>query len=158
MVPQVGSTRDVNLPQNLPEHEMLEGLEPLGVIHTASGNEPRFMSAQDVTQHARLMRQHDTWDRKTVTMSVNFTPGSVSLSAWSLTPQGYQWGAENKDLGSEQLQLRREVPAFAVRQDPRLLLGPRGRALELELPGLWLRREREGQSVRGRRCAQEILR
>jgi pre-mRNA-processing factor 8 len=102
MVPQVGSTRDVNLPQNLPEHEMLEGLEPLGVIHTASGNEPRFMSAQDVTQHARLMRQHDTWDRKTVTMSVNFTPGSVSLSAWSLTPQGYQWGAENKDLGSEQ--------------------------------------------------------
>lgn len=102
MVPQVGSTRDIQLPRNLPEHEMLGQLEPLGVIHTSAGNETSYMTAQDVTQHARLMAAHPTWDRKTVTMTVNFTPGSVSLSAWSLTPNGYQWGAENKDLSSEQ--------------------------------------------------------
>lgn len=102
MVPQVGSTRDIQLPRNLPEHEMLKDLEPLGVIHTSAGNETSYMSAQDVTQHARLMAAHPTWDRKTVTMTVNFTPGSVSLSAWSLTPQGYQWGADNKDLSSDQ--------------------------------------------------------
>ncbi|USW48965.1 Putative ribonuclease H-like superfamily, PRO8NT domain, PROCN domain, PROCT domain, MPN [Septoria linicola] len=102
MVPQVGSTRDIQLPHKLPENEMLQGLEPLGVIHTSAGNETNYMTAQDVTQHAKLMAAHPTWDRKTVTMTVNFTPGSVSLSAWSLTPQGYQWGAENKDLGSDQ--------------------------------------------------------
>ncbi|RMY54390.1 hypothetical protein D0863_13646 [Hortaea werneckii] len=102
MVPQVGSTRDVQLPRNLPEHEMLKDLEPLGLIHTSAGNETNYMTAQDVTQHARLMAAHPSWDRKTVTMTVNFTPGSVSLSAWSLTPQGYQWGAENKDLSSDQ--------------------------------------------------------
>ncbi|EME83474.1 uncharacterized protein MYCFIDRAFT_215325 [Pseudocercospora fijiensis CIRAD86] len=102
MVPQVGSTRDIQLPRNLPENEMLRGLEPLGIIHTTAGNETNYMTAQDVTQHAKLMAAHPSWDRKTVTMTVNFTPGSVSLSAWSLTPQGYQWGAENKDLGSDQ--------------------------------------------------------
>ncbi len=102
MVPQVGSTRDIQLPRNLPEHEMLKDLEPLGVIHTSAGNETSYMTAQDVTQHARLMAAHSSWDRKTVTMTVNFTPGSVSLSAWSLTPSGYQWGAENKDLSSDQ--------------------------------------------------------
>lgn len=102
MVPQVGSTRDIQLPRNLPENEMLNGMEPLGVIHTSAGNETKYMTAQDVTQHAKLMAAHPTWDRKTVTMTVNFTPGSVSLSAWSLTPNGYQWGAENKDLSSDQ--------------------------------------------------------
>ncbi|KAK5162724.1 pre-mRNA-splicing factor 8 [Saxophila tyrrhenica] len=102
MVPQVGSTRDIQLPRNLPEHEMLKDLEPLGIIHTSAGNETSYMTAQDVTQHARLMAAHQSWDRKTVTMTVNFTPGSVSLSAWSLTPSGYQWGAENKDLSSDQ--------------------------------------------------------
>ena len=102
MVPQVGSTRDIQLPRNLPEHEMLKDLEPLGVLHTSAGNETSYMTAQDVTQHARLMAAHASWDRKTVTMTVNFTPGSVSLSAWSLTPNGYQWGAENKDISSDQ--------------------------------------------------------
>ena len=104
MVPQVGNTRDVQLPHQLPQHDYLNGLEPLGVIHTVSGNEPPYMSAADVTQHARLMNSHPSWDKKTVTMTVSFTPGSVSLAAWGLTPQGYKWGAENKDMTSDQPQ------------------------------------------------------
>ena len=104
MIPQVGNTRDVQLPHQLPEHEYLSSMEPLGIIHTVSGNEPSYMTAMDVTQHARLMNAHPTWDKKTVTMTVSFTPGSVSLAAWALTPQGYKWGAENKDTGSEQPQ------------------------------------------------------
>lgn len=104
MIPQVGNTRDIQLPQQLPEHEYLNDLEPLGIIHTVSGNEPSYMTAMDVTQHARLMNTHPSWDKKTVTMSVSFTPGSVSLSAWALTPQGYKWGAENKDTTSDQPQ------------------------------------------------------
>jgi pre-mRNA-processing factor 8 len=102
MIPQIGNTRDVQLPQQLPQHEYLEQMEPLGIIHTVSGNEPPYMTAADVTQHARLMNAHDSWDKKTVTMTVSFTPGSVSLASWALTPQGYKWGAENKDLGSDQ--------------------------------------------------------
>jgi len=101
MVPQVGNTRDVQLPQHLPQHPNLASMEPLGVIHTMSGNEPPYMTAADTTQHARLMGAHPSWDKKTITMTVSFTPGSVSLAAWALTPQGYKWGAENKDLASE---------------------------------------------------------
>ncbi|KAL8952192.1 MAG: hypothetical protein Q9222_001891 [Ikaeria aurantiellina] len=101
MIPQVGNTRDVQLPQSLPTSPHLAKLEPLGVIHTMSGNEPPYMTAADTTQHARLMAAHPSWDRKTVTMTVAFTPGSVSLAAWALTPQGYKWGSENKDLSSE---------------------------------------------------------
>ncbi|KAK5013458.1 pre-mRNA-splicing factor 8, partial [Cryomyces antarcticus] len=35
-------------------------------------------------------------------MTVSFTPGSVSLAAWALTPAGYKWGAENRDTSSDQ--------------------------------------------------------
>ncbi len=104
MVPQVGNTRDIQLPQQLPQHPNLEKLEPLGLIHTVSGNEPSYMTAADTTQHARLMGAHPTWDKKTVTMTVSFTPGSVSLASWALTPAGYKWGSENRDLSSEQPQ------------------------------------------------------
>ncbi|KAI9717913.1 MAG: Pre-mRNA-processing-splicing factor 8 [Candelaria pacifica] len=104
MIPQVGNTRDVQLPHQLPQHEYLNTMEPLGIIHTVSGNEPPYMTAMDVTQHSRLMNAHSSWDKKTVTMTVSFTPGSVSLAAWALTPQGYKWGAENRDTGSEQPQ------------------------------------------------------
>ena len=104
MIPQVGNTRDVQLPHQLPQHEYLSSMEPLGVIHTVSGNEPPYMTAMDVTQHSRLMNAHPSWDKKTVTMTVSFTPGSVSLAAWALTPQGYKWGADNKDMGSDQPQ------------------------------------------------------
>ncbi|KAL3474204.1 NUC071 domain-containing protein [Aspergillus californicus] len=104
MIPQVGNTRDVQLPHQLPQHDYLANLEPLGVIHTISGNEPPYMTAQDVTQHSRLMNAHSSWDKKTVTMTVSFTPGSVSLAAWGLTPQGYKWGAENRDTTSDQPQ------------------------------------------------------
>ena len=101
MVPQVGSTRDVQLPHQLPQHEYLKNLEPLGIIHTNSGNESTYMSAADVTTHARLMAQHPSWDKKTITLTVSFTPGSVSLSSWALTPEGYTWGAANKDTQSD---------------------------------------------------------
>jgi len=104
MIPQVGNTRDVQLPHQLPQHDYLSALEPLGIIHTVSGNEPPYMTAIDVTQHARLMNAHPAWDKKTVTMTVSFTPGSVSLAAWALTPQGYKWGADNKDTASDQPQ------------------------------------------------------
>jgi len=76
-------------------------MEPLGIIHTASGSETPYMTAQDVTQHAKLMQAHPTWDKKTITLTVNFAGGSVSLSSWNLTPAGYEWGAQNRDTQSD---------------------------------------------------------
>lgn len=105
MVPQIGGLRAVQLPQQLPQHEYLGDLEPLGVIHTMAGNELPYMSAADVTEHSRLLDAHPKWSKEnSITVDVAFTPGSVSLSAWGLTPNGYKWGAENKDIGSDQPQ------------------------------------------------------
>ena len=128
MIPQIGGLRNVQLPQQLPQSEFLDGMEALGVIHTASGNELPYMSAPDVTEHAKLLDAHSTWDKNsTVTVSVSFTPGSVSLSAWGLTPQGYKWGAENKDVQSDQPQ----GFATTMGEKRKLLLSPRFRGFFL---------------------------
>ncbi|KAK7402627.1 pre-mRNA-splicing factor 8 [Neonectria punicea] len=128
MVPQIGGLRNVQLQQQLPQSEFLEGIEPLGVIHTMSGNELPYMSAMDVTEHSKLLDAHPEWDKtNTATVSVSFTPGSVSLSAWGLTPAGYKWGAENKDTQSDQPQ----GFATTMGEKRKLLLSPRFRGFFL---------------------------
>ncbi|KAF4449843.1 pre-mRNA-splicing factor spp42 [Fusarium austroafricanum] len=128
MIPQIGGLRNVQLPQQLPQSEFLEGMEPLGVIHTVSGSELPYMSAMDVTEHSKLLDTHNEWDKtNTVTVSVAFTPGSVSLSAWGLTPAGYQWGAENKDTQSDQPQ----GFTTTMGEKRKLLLSPRFRGFFL---------------------------
>ncbi|CAM1510362.1 Fc.00g006970.m01.CDS01 [Cosmosporella sp. VM-42] len=128
MVPQIGGLRNVQLPQQLPQSEFLEGMEPLGVIHTMSGNELPYMSAMDVTEHSKLLDAHTEWHKtNTVTVSVSFTPGSVSLSAWGLTPQGYKWGAENRDTQSDQPQ----GFTTTMGEKRKLLLSPRFRGFFL---------------------------
>ncbi|KAI1384862.1 PROCN-domain-containing protein [Hypoxylon trugodes] len=128
MVPQIGNLRYSQTPQLLPQHEYLADMEPLGVIHTMAGNESPYMSAVDVTMHSQLLDRHTKWDKeKTVTVDVSFTPGSVSLSAWSLTPAGYRWGAENKDLS-------KDAPAgftTSMGLKRKLLLSPRYRGFFL---------------------------
>lgn len=128
MMPQIGGLRNVQLPQKLPQSEFLEGLEPLGVMHTVSGNELPYMSAADVTDHSRLLEAHPEWDREnTVTVSVSFMPGSVSMSAWGLSPAAYKWGVENKDTQSDQPQ------GFArtMGEKRKMLLSPRFRGFFL---------------------------
>ncbi|OLL23294.1 Pre-mRNA-splicing factor spp42, partial [Neolecta irregularis DAH-3] len=94
-----GSNRFVQLPHRLPEHEhLLKDLEPLGWLHTQSSEAP-YLSSVDATIHARLMKEHKEWDARTITMTVSFTPGSVSLAAYAITPEGYEWGAKNQDMG-----------------------------------------------------------
>ncbi|EEU39559.1 Pre-mRNA-processing-splicing factor 8 [[Neocosmospora] mangrovei] len=128
MIPQIGGLRNVQLPQQLPQSEFLDGMEPLGVIHTVSGNELPYMSATDVTEHSKLLDAHGEWDKtNTVTVSVAFTPGSVSLSAWGLTPAGYKWGAENKDIQSDQPQ----GFTTTMGEKRKLLLSPRFRGFFL---------------------------
>lgn len=38
------------------------------------------------------------WDgERCVLITCSFTPGSCSLTAYKLTPSGYEWGRQNKD-------------------------------------------------------------
>ncbi|KAJ2716652.1 pre-mRNA-splicing factor 8 [Coemansia spiralis] len=105
MVPQWATHLQVHLPDQMPAHDHLRDLEPLGWIHTMP-HELSHLAPQDVTIHARtLARTADKprvrWDgEKTIAMTCAFTPGSCSLAAYKLTPAGFEWGRENKDMAS----------------------------------------------------------
>lgn len=99
MVPQIGTHRVVTLPHKLPDHKYLEGLEPLGWIHTQPNELPQ-LPPQDVTMHSRIMAENKSWDgERTCILTCSFTPGSCSLAAYKLTPSGYEWGHANTDMG-----------------------------------------------------------
>ena len=97
MPPQWGSHQQVNLPSALPEHDYLKDLEPLGWIHTQPNETPQLPPV-DVVTHARILEGNASWDgERCVILSCSFTPGSCSLTAYKLTPSGYEWGRQNKD-------------------------------------------------------------
>ncbi|KOB73267.1 Pre-mRNA-processing-splicing factor 8 [Operophtera brumata] len=55
----------------------------------------------DITTHAKIMSENPAWDgEKTIVITCSFTPGSCSLTAYKLTPSGYEWGAKNTDRGN----------------------------------------------------------
>jgi len=118
----------VNLPSALPEHDYLEDLEPLGWLHTQPNEVPQ-LPPNDVCMHARILESNKSWDgEKCVILTCSFTPGSCSLTAYKLTPGGYEWGRNNKDTGSNpQAGVRahalREGADAAVRPLPGLLHG-----------------------------------
>ncbi|KAF9981068.1 Pre-mRNA-processing-splicing factor 8 [Mortierella antarctica] len=100
LVPQWGTHQTVHLPHMLPNHEYLNDLEPLGWLHTQP-NELAQLSPQDVTTHAKIMADNKSWDgEKTIIITCSFTPGSCSLTAYKLTPSGFEWGRNNKDTGN----------------------------------------------------------
>ena len=100
MPPQWGTHQNVHLPNLLPQHEYLKDMEPLGWMHTQP-NELPHLSPQDVTRHVKVMTDNPSWDgEKTICITCSFTPGSVSLTAYKLTPSGYEWGRQNTDRGN----------------------------------------------------------
>ena len=99
MIPQRGSNMTVELPQKLPSEEvLLRGLEPLGWIHTQD-REFRHLTSNDVTVHAKQMDAHAEWTDASVTMTISFTPGSVSIGTYNLSQSGRDWGVKNQDMG-----------------------------------------------------------
>jgi pre-mRNA-processing factor 8 len=95
--PQVGSHQSVSLPSQMPEHALLDGLEPLGWVHTQPNELPQ-LAPVDVIATARMMADSSEWDgERTVVATVSFTPGSCSLSAYKLAPAGYEWGKTHRD-------------------------------------------------------------
>ncbi|KAL5034098.1 pre-mRNA-splicing factor 8 [Batrachochytrium dendrobatidis] len=101
LVPQWGTHQQVHLPHMLPEHDHLKDLEPLGWIHTLPNELPQ-LSPLDVTMHAKTMAENPgVWDGdKTIIITCAFTPGSCSLTAYKLTPAGFEWGRNNKDTSA----------------------------------------------------------
>jgi pre-mRNA-processing factor 8 len=100
MPPQLGNHQSVTLPHELPDHEYLKDLEPLGWMHTQPNELPQ-LSPQDVTVHAGILDRNKSWDMdKCVLITCSFTPGSCSLTAYKLTTTGFEWGRKNQDQGS----------------------------------------------------------
>ncbi|KAF2073323.1 hypothetical protein CYY_005376 [Polysphondylium violaceum] len=96
MVPQWGTPVFVNVPNQLPEHEYLKELEPLGWIHTQPTELPQ-LSPQDVITHSKIMSDNKQWDgEKAVVISVSVS-WPCTLTAYRLTPSGFEWGKANKD-------------------------------------------------------------
>ena len=53
---------------------------------------------QDVTMHAKMLEGNKSWDgERCIVITCSFTPGSCTLTAYKLTPPGYEWGRQNKD-------------------------------------------------------------
>jgi pre-mRNA-processing factor 8 len=61
MPPQLGNHQGVTLPHDLPDHEYLKDLEPLGWMHTQPNELPQ-LSPQDVTMHAGILDRNKGWD------------------------------------------------------------------------------------------------
>ena len=58
-------------------------------------NELPHLSPMDVIKHATILSNNDQWDgEKTTIITCAFTPGSCSLTAYKLTPAGYEWGKQ----------------------------------------------------------------
>lgn len=95
--PQVGSHQKVILPDQVPTHELLNELEPLGWIHTQP-NALQQLAPVDVIKTARMMAENkNLGGESTIDLTISFTPGSCSLMAYKLTPAGYEWGEANRD-------------------------------------------------------------
>ncbi|EGR30484.1 pre-mRNA processing factor 8, putative [Ichthyophthirius multifiliis] len=98
MVPQIGSKDSVTFPQLMPDSEYLKYLEPLGWLHTQP-EEKMALSPYDINLHSKILNENTAYNpEQCVVLTVSFTPGSCTLTAYKLTKQGYEWGKKNKDL------------------------------------------------------------
>lgn len=101
LVPQLASSHSIQFPTKVFNKETLaylSDLELLGWIHT-QGHSAEMLSPIDITTNAKLRTNNpEEWGEHKITLVVSFTPGSVSLAAYSVTEAGYQWGLNNKDL------------------------------------------------------------
>merc|ERR1712139_181563 len=69
MPPQLGTHQTTTLPHNLPEHEYLKEMEPLGWLYTQPNELPQ-LAPQDVTKTAQIISEDRSWDvEKTVVVT-----------------------------------------------------------------------------------------
>jgi pre-mRNA-processing factor 8 len=90
VVPQRASQRTIELPNELPQHPLLEDYKIVGVIQTQA-QETNALAPPDAIMFAKLMAAHPSIEGSSIMLSVAFTPGSLSLSAYALTPKGFEF-------------------------------------------------------------------
>lgn len=96
--PQIGTHQKVTMPDRMAEHELLDDLELLGWIHTQP-NEHSQLAPVDVICTSRMVSDNKKMSVDTaVDITVSFTPGSCSLSAYRLTQSGLEWGEANRHV------------------------------------------------------------
>ncbi|GEM09491.1 hypothetical protein Rt10032_c08g3508 [Rhodotorula toruloides] len=98
VVPQRSSQRSIELVNDLPSHPLLADLKVVGIIATQA-QETQSLTPADACLFAKLMAQHSEIDGSSIFLTVAFTPGSLSLAAYALTPKGFEWG-RNADPNS----------------------------------------------------------
>lgn len=92
MIPQLGNSHSIQFPE-LPK---LADYQVLGWIHTQTA-ETKYLTPVEIDTLCKFNKQ-DVWDPTMMTLTVAFTPGSVTLSCFTLNPEGYEWGKTNSDL------------------------------------------------------------
>ncbi|KHN27629.1 Pre-mRNA-processing-splicing factor 8 [Glycine soja] len=81
----MGDTSTRSSAINSATYDFLNDLEPLGWMHTQLNELPQLMP-QDLTSHAKILENNNQWDEeKCIIFTCSFTPGSCSLTAYSLT-------------------------------------------------------------------------
>ncbi|CDK28553.1 unnamed protein product [Kuraishia capsulata CBS 1993] len=109
IVPQLGDVHKVSLPHKLPDSKYLKGLEPLGWIHTSPVESAASVSeSTEAVTLANLVENNDSLNSGSISLNVAFTPGSITLSASTLTEDGLKWGMENYTKVVSEL----EIPSY----------------------------------------------
>jgi pre-mRNA-processing factor 8 len=96
LIPQLGRSNQVRLPNKMPEHEfLLKDLEPLGWIHTEMrpNRDEEFLLSADIITQAHLQTTAPGWGPQSIVMTASFQGGSIQLAAYKLTESGLEWGS-----------------------------------------------------------------
>lgn len=97
IVPQVGDTHHVEFPVESIESRYLDGLEPLGWIHTLpSGLENEVNGSSELLTHGQLLKQFG-WRASSSVLNVAYTPGSVTITSYVSTKRGLEWAEKNAE-------------------------------------------------------------
>jgi pre-mRNA-processing factor 8 len=88
--PQRASQRTVELPDKLPEHQLLEGMQLVGLAVTQS-QDSQSLQPLDAIMYGRLIAKHTELGGSSIMLTISFTPGSLSLAAYALNPKGFEW-------------------------------------------------------------------
>lgn len=91
LVPQVGSRDGITIPHQMPESQFLKGYELFGWIHTSAEEKHQLTIAEGLMQTKFLNENPSFTTDKHIILNVAFTPGSLSLSAYRLNLNGYEF-------------------------------------------------------------------
>ena len=100
LVPQTGSHLNLTFANQIPEHQLLSDLEPLGWIHTQP-IESNTMTPYDCQLTSKFINERNNWDIETsIVITCGFVQGSCTLNGYRLSPVGYDWANENVQMNN----------------------------------------------------------